>query len=156
MWFLSTTFPNAPSPHSPILFYQSLSVLFKIFLTFACSIKDALYLLEYWPKTYVTVCSTWVPGPFPFPRHEKGPRNEVDSVLLEVPPLRPFTFFVHCRMRPLILGLSVGRSEKKKSPPKKGEEVSNWEAKHFSIITCGAWKWQDTVKLKREQRKKDD
>ena len=43
----------------------------KIFLTFTCSIKDALYLLEYWPKTYITKCSTLVPGPFPFPRHGK-------------------------------------------------------------------------------------
>ena len=53
----------------------------KIFLTFTCSIKDALYLFEYWPKTYITVCSTLVPGPFPFPRNGKGPRNEIDSVL---------------------------------------------------------------------------
>ena len=53
----------------------------KIILTFTCSIKDALYLLEYWPKPYITVCSTLVPGPFPFPRHKKGSRNKVDSVL---------------------------------------------------------------------------
>ena len=32
-------------------------------------------------KTYITVCSTLVPGPFAFPRHGKGPRNEIDSVL---------------------------------------------------------------------------
>ena len=43
----------------------------KIFLTFTCSIKYALYLLEYWPKTYIKVCSTLAPGPFPFPRHGK-------------------------------------------------------------------------------------
>ena len=53
----------------------------KIFLAFTCSIKDALYFLEYWPKTYITVCSTLVPGPFPFPRHGKGPRNEIGSLL---------------------------------------------------------------------------
>ena len=53
----------------------------KIFLAFTCSIKDALYFLEYWSKTYITVCSTLVPEPFPFPRHEKDPRNEVDSML---------------------------------------------------------------------------
>ena len=34
---------------------------------------------------------------------------------LGVLPLRPFTFFVYCRMRSLIIGLSVGQSEIKKS-----------------------------------------
>ena len=41
---------------------------------------------------------------------------------LEVLPLRPFTFFVYCRMRSLILGLSVGR-KRKKAEKKNGEEV---------------------------------
>ena len=52
----------------------------KNIFNFTCSKKDALYFLEYWPKTYIPVCSTLVIGPFQFPRHGKGPRNEVDSV----------------------------------------------------------------------------
>ena len=58
-----------------------------------CSINDALYLLEYWPKTYITVCSILVPGPFPFPRHGKGPRNEVDSMLFRSATSQAIYFF---------------------------------------------------------------
>ena len=75
------------------------------------------------------MCSTLVPGPFPFPRYGKGPRNEVDSVLFgSAISKATLYFFVYCRMRSLILGLSVGWSEKKKRQKKKkrnGEEVSN-------------------------------
>ena len=61
---------------------------------------------------------------------EKALGTRLIVCCLEVLPLRPFTFFVYCRMCSLILGLSVGRSEKKKSQKKKkiGEEVSNQEA----------------------------
>ena len=38
--------------------------------------------------------------------------------------LKPITFLVYCRIRSLILGLSVSQSEKEKSQ-KSGEEVSN-------------------------------
>ena len=44
--------------------------------------------------------------------------------LIEVLPLRSFTFFLYCRMRYLVLGLSVGRSENKKSQKKKLEKKS--------------------------------
>ena len=54
---------------------------------------------------------------------EKALGTRLMVCCLEVLPLRPFTFFVYCRMRSLILGLSVGRwvdgSEKKKSQIKK-------------------------------------
>ena len=53
---------------------------------------------------------------------EKAPRNEVDSVLFRS--ATSYFFFVYSRMRSLILGLSVGQSEKKKSQKKNGE-VSN-------------------------------
>ena len=58
---------------------------------------------------------------------------------LEVLPLKPFPFFVYCRMRCLILGLSVGRSvgiekKAKKKKKKHGEEDSNLEAQYLSII----------------------
>ena len=56
-------------------------------------------------------------------------------------------------MRSLILGLSVGGLEKKKRQNKNGE-VSNKESQYLGIITSGAWKWQDVVKIKREQRKR--
>ena len=45
---------------------------------------------------------------------EKALGTRLIVCCLEVLPLRPFTFFAYCRMRSLILGLSVGRSEKKK------------------------------------------
>ena len=96
----------------------------KIFLTFTCGIKDALYLLEYWPKTYIKVCSTLVPGPFPFPRHGKGPRNGVDSVLFRSATSQAIYLF--CLLSNAFpdfgsVGLSVG---KEKKPKKNGEEVS--------------------------------
>ena len=49
---------------------------------------------------------------------EKALGTRLIVCCLEVLPLRPFTFFVYCRMRSLILGLSVGRSEKEKKPKK--------------------------------------
>ena len=49
---------------------------------------------------------------------EKAPGTRLIVCYLEVLPLRPFTFFVYCRMRSLILGVSVCRSEKKKTPKK--------------------------------------
>ena len=42
--------------------------------------------------------------------------NEVDSVLFRIATSK--AFFVNCRIRSLILGLSVGQSEKKKKPKK--------------------------------------
>ena len=44
---------------------------------------------------------------------EKALGTRLIVCCLEVLPLRPFTFFVYCRMRSLILGLSVGRKRKK-------------------------------------------
>ena len=41
--------------------------------------------------------------------------------------LKPFTFLVYCRMRSLILGLSVRQTEKEKSQ-KNREEVSDSKA----------------------------
>ena len=49
---------------------------------------------------------------------EKAQGTRLIVCSLEVLSLRPFTFFVYCRMRSLILGLSVGWSEKKKRPKK--------------------------------------
>ena len=46
---------------------------------------------------------------------EKALGTRLIVYCLEVLPLRPFTFFVYCRIRSLILGLSVGQSGKKKS-----------------------------------------
>ena len=98
----------------------------KIFLTFTCSIKDTLHCLEYWPKTRITVCPTLVPGPFRFPRHGKGPGNQVDSVLFGSANSKAIYFFVYCQMRSLILNLSVGRKRKNAKKKKgNGEEVSN-------------------------------
>ena len=73
-------------------------------------------------------------------------------------PLRPFTFFVYCRMRSLILGLSVGRSvgrsEKKKSQKKKkmgrSLELGGLVPQHNNMQSLE----MDVVKIKREQRKK--
>ena len=71
---------------------------------------------------------------------------------LEVLPLRPFTFFVYCRMRSLILGLWVG---KEKTQKKKMEKKSRTRGPStVGIITCGAWKWRDVVKIKHERWKK--
>ena len=54
---------------------------------------------------------------------EKALGTRLIVFCLEVLPLKPFTFFVYCRIRSLILGLSIGRSvggsEKKKSQIKK-------------------------------------
>ena len=50
---------------------------------------------------------------------EKALGTSLIVCCLEVLSLEPFTFFVYCRMRSLILGLSVGRSEKKKRKKKK-------------------------------------
>ena len=65
------------------------------------------------------MCSTLDPGPFPFQRHEKALGTRLIVCCLEVLPLRPFTFFVYCRMRSLILGLPVGRSVGKEKKGKK-------------------------------------
>ena len=51
---------------------------------------------------------------------------------LEVVPLRPFTFFYR-RIRSLILGLSVGRSEKKKRQKKNGEKLGGLEPRHNNM-----------------------
>ena len=56
---------------------------------------------------------------------EKAQGTRLIVCCLEVLPLRPFTFFVYCRKRSLILDLLVGRSEKKNAKKKNGEEVSN-------------------------------
>ena len=57
---------------------------------------------------------------------EKAQGTRLMVCCLEVLPLRSFTFFVYCRMRSLILGLSVGRSvRKEKTPKRNGEVVSN-------------------------------
>ena len=69
-----------------------------------------------------------VPRPFPFPRHGKGPRNEVEiACCLAVLPLRSFTFF--CLLSNAFPGIgSVGWSvgkEKNAKKKKKNGEVSN-------------------------------
>ena len=87
--------------------------LLKVFLTFTCSIKDALYFL------YHSVFNPWPQDLFPSHAMKKAQGTRLIVCCLEVLPLRPFTFFVYCRMRSLILGLSVGWSEKKKRPKKK-------------------------------------
>ena len=58
---------------------------------------------------------------------EKALGTRLIVCCLEVLPLGPFTFFVYCRMRSLILGSSVGRSvgKEKKAKKENGEEVSN-------------------------------
>ena len=57
-----------------------------------------------------------------FPSHamEKALGKRLIVCCLEVLPLRPFTFFVYCRMRSLILPGPVGRSVgKEKKAPRK-------------------------------------
>ena len=61
----------------------------------------------------------WSQGLFPSHAMGKAQGTRLIMCCLEVLPLRPFTFFVYCRMRFLILGLSVGRPEKKKRKKKK-------------------------------------
>ena len=86
----------------------------KNILNFTCSTKDALYFLEYWPKTIL------VPGPFPFPRHGKGPRNEVDSVLFRSATSYAIYFF--CLLSNAFPDFgSVGR-KRKKAKKKKMEK----------------------------------
>ena len=86
----------------------------KNILNFTCSTKDALYFLEYWPKT----------GPFPFPRHRKGPRNKVDSVLFRSATSYAIYFF--CLLSNVFPDFgSVSRKRKKAKKKKNGEEVSN-------------------------------
>ena len=50
---------------------------------------------------------------------EKALGTRLIVCCLEVLPRRPFTFFVCCRMRSLILGLSVGKEKKPKKKKKK-------------------------------------
>ena len=43
---------------------------------------------------YITVCSTLVAGPFPYPRHGKALGTRLIVCCLEVLHLRPFTFLL--------------------------------------------------------------
>ena len=63
--------------------------------------------------------------------HQVGTRLIV--CCLKVLPLRPFTFFVYCRMRSLTLGLLVGRSEKKKSQKKREVELGGLIPQHNNM-----------------------
>ena len=64
---------------------------------------------------------------FPFPRHGKGPGNEVDSVLFGSAISKAILYFFCLLPNAFPDFGSVGWSEKKKTPKKKrnGEEVSN-------------------------------
>ena len=92
------------------------SPFLKNIFNFTCSTKDALYFLEY---------SILVPGPFPFPHHGKGPRNEVDSVLFRS--ATSWAIYCFCLLSNAFPDFgSVGRKRKKaKKKKKNGEEVSN-------------------------------
>ena len=65
------------------------------------------------------MCSTLVPGPFPFQRHGKGPGNEVDSVLFRSGTSQAIYFF-RLLSNPFPDFGSIGRSvgnEKMPPPP---------------------------------------
>ena len=103
------------------------------------------------------MCSTLVPGPFPFPRHGKGPRNEVDSVLFRSATSWAIYFF--CLLSNAFPGFrSVGRAvgkEKKSQQIWRSLELGGLVPQYNNIRSL-EMKCQDVVKLKREQRKKDD
>ena len=112
-------------------------------------------------KESITVCLTLVQSLFPSHAVEKALGTRLIVCCLEVLPLRPFTFF--CLLwNPFPDFGSIGRSvEKEKTPPpppKKKKKRRSLELGaatwYLGIITCGAWKWQDVVKIKREQWKK--
>ena len=69
----------------------------KIFVTFTCSIKDALHLLAYRPKKISQCVQPCSQGLFPSQAMEKVLENiEAKRLIvccLEVLPLRPFTVF---------------------------------------------------------------
>ena len=71
------------------------------------------------PKHISQCVQPWSQDLFPTHAKEKAQGTRLTVCCLEVLPLRPFTFFVYCRMRALTLGLLVGRSEKKKSQKKE-------------------------------------
>ena len=61
---------------------------------------------------------------------EKALGTRLIVYCLEGLPLRPFTFFVCCRMRSLILGLSVG---KEKKPKKNGEKMEGGPVLQYNL-----------------------
>ena len=68
--------------------------------------------------------STLVPGPIPFPRHGKGPRNEVDSVLFRSA-ISQAIYFLFCLLSNAFPDFgSVIRSVGKEKKPKKMEKKS--------------------------------
>ena len=83
----------------------------KIFLTLLVAQKT-LYTFWSTDVKHISQCvQPWSQGLFSSHAMEKALGTRLIMCCLEELPVRPFPFFVCCRMRSLILGLSVGKEK---------------------------------------------